>query len=122
MPVRPKIVAVVDDDLGMLKAIERLLKAHGFQVEALSSAEAFLAGGASEHADCLLLDIHLGRMSGLELHRQLTNSGRALPVIFITAVDDEGTKQQALGAGCVDFLRKPFTSQVLFAAIQKALG
>ncbi|SDR64285.1 Response regulator receiver domain-containing protein [Rhizobiales bacterium GAS113] len=122
MPIRQKIVAVVDDDRSMLKAIERLLGARGFRVEVSLSAEAFLASGASEYADCLLLDIQLGQMSGLELRRQLAKCGCTIPVIFITAVDAESTRQEALKAGCAGFLRKPFPSHLLFAAIQKALG
>jgi FixJ family two-component response regulator len=121
VPIRQRIVAVVDDDPSMLRAIERLLSARGFGVEASPSAEAFLASGASVHADCLLLDIHLGQMSGLELHRQLAIDGCTIPTIFITAIDDRSTRQEALKAGCVDFLQKPFTSQLLFAAIQKAI-
>ena len=122
MPVEDKIVAVVDDDPDMLKALERLLTVRGFRVEALPSAEAFLARGVSQYADCLLLDIHLGHMSGFDLRRLLAISGCAIPIIFITAVDDESTREEALKAGCVDFLRKPFTSKLLFAAIQKAVG
>jgi FixJ family two-component response regulator len=122
VPIRQKIVAVVDDDPGMLKAIGRLLAAHGFRVEASPSAEAFLASGASEYADCLLLDIQLGQMSGLELRRQLATSGCTIPVIFITAVEDENTRREALKAGCAGYLRKPFPSHLLFAAIEKALG
>jgi FixJ family two-component response regulator len=122
VPIRQKIVAVVDDDPGMLKAIERLLSASGFRVKASPSAEAFLASTASQDADCLVLDIQLDGISGLELRRLLTNSGCTVPVIFITAFDDERTRQEALKAGCVDFLRKPFPAHCLFAAIQKAVG
>jgi FixJ family two-component response regulator len=122
MPVGKKIVAVVDDDPDMLRAIERLLIVRGFLVEAAHSAEAFLASGASRYADCLLLDIHLGKMSGFELRDLLTAAGCPIPIVFITAFDDERTRQQALRAACVDCLHKPFTSQLLFAAIQKAIG
>ena len=122
VPTKQKIVAVVDDDPSILKAIERLLSARGFQVETWLSAEAFLAGGASKYANCLLLDIHLGQMSGLELRRQLANSGCTAPIIFMTGNDDERTRQEALKAGCADFLHKPFPSHLLFAAIAKTIG
>jgi FixJ family two-component response regulator len=122
VPIRQKMVAVVDDDPGMLKSIERLLSARGFRVDVSPSAEAFLASTTAREADCLVLDIQLEEMSGLELRRQLTKSGRTVPVIFITAFDDECTRQDALNAGCVDFLRKPFLSHLLFAAIEKAIG
>jgi FixJ family two-component response regulator len=116
------MIAVVDDDLGMLKAVERLLRAHGFLVMGSTSAEAFLASDASKKADCLVLDIQLDHTSGLELHRRLARSGRAVPVIFITAFEDERTRDEAIEAGCVDYLRKPFPSRLLLAAIQRALN
>jgi FixJ family two-component response regulator len=120
--MQQKIVAVVDDDPSILKAISRLLTAHHFQVEVSSSAEAFLANAASRNADCLVFDINLEKMSGLELRRRLTDSGSTIPVIFITAFDDERTRQEALEAGCVDYLRKPFLAHLLLAAVEKALG
>ena len=122
VPTKQKIVAVVDDDPSILKAIERLLSARGFQVETWLSAEAFLAGGASKYANCLLLDINLSQMSGLELRRQLANSGCTAPIIFMTGNHDERTRQEALKAGCTDLLRKPFSSHILFAAIARAIG
>ncbi len=112
----------VDDDTSTLKAIERLLSARGFQVETWLSAEAFLASGASRYVNCLLLDIHLGQMSGLELRRQLANSGCTTPIIFMTGNHDDGTRQEALKAGCADFLRKPFSSHILLAAIARVIG
>jgi FixJ family two-component response regulator len=120
MSIRRQVVAVIDDDPGMLKAIERLLGAKGFDVEAFASAEAFLAGAAASEATCLVLDIHLGGMSGIELRRRLAESGSRLPVVFITALDDEATRKEAMEAGCVAFLRKPFLSHLLIDAIEKA--
>jgi FixJ family two-component response regulator len=122
VPTKQKIVAVVEDDTSTLKAIKRLLSARGFQVETWLSAEAFLASGASRYANCLLLDINLGQMSGLELRGQLANSGCTAPIIFMTGNHDERTRQEALKAGCADFLRKPFPSHILFAAIARAIG
>jgi FixJ family two-component response regulator len=119
--MRQKTVAVVDDDPSVLKAIERLLAAHRFQVVVSPSAEAFLANASSKDADCLVLDIHLDKMSGFELRRQLADCGWTIPIIFITAFDDERTYQEALKAGCIDYLRKPFPSRLLLAAIEKAL-
>lgn len=116
------MIAIVDDDLGMLKAVERLLRAHGFLVTGSTSAEAFLASDASKKADCLVLDVQLDHTSGLELHRRLASCGHAVPVIFITAFEDERTRNEAIKAGCVDYLRKPFPSHLLLAAIEKALN
>jgi FixJ family two-component response regulator len=120
MSIRRKLVTVVDDDPAMLRAIERLLATKGFDVEAFASAEAFLASTAATKASCLVVDIHLGGMSGIELRHRLAASGSRLPVIFITAHDDEATRKAAMKAGCVALLRKPFLSRLLLDAIEKA--
>ena len=122
MVTRRKAVAVIDDDPAMLKAIERLLTAKGFDVVAFDSAESFLSLGDKNKPTCLVLDIHLGGMSGIELRRRLTASGSEIPVIFITALDDEPTRTEAMSAGCVAYLRKPFPSHLLMAAIEKAMS
>ena len=87
-----------------------------------TSAEEFLDSGEAEHVDCLLLDIHLGGLSGIELRRQLTASRPDLPVIFMTALDDDAIRQQALRAGCVVCLRKPFAARELMDAIARAIS
>ena len=115
-----KIIAVVDDDPSMLRAAGNLLEAHGFVVKAFASAEEFLDRGAAGQVDCLLLDIDLGGMSGIELRRQLKASGSELPVIFMTALDDEAVRAEAQKAGCVAFLRKPFLARHLIDAIENA--
>jgi FixJ family two-component response regulator len=113
-------VTVIDDDPTMLKAVERLLRVKGFDVETFASAEAFLAGTGT--STCLVLDIHLGGMSGIELRRRLIASGTQSPTIFITAVDDEFTRKEAMETGCVAYLRKPFLAHLLISAIDKATG
>ena len=117
-----KTIAVVDDDPSMLRGIVRLLGAHGFGTQAFASAEAFLADVGARAAACLVLDIHLSGISGIELRQRLTASGCRLPVIFITAVDDEATRAEAIGAGCIAYLRKPFPSNKLVGAIKEAIG
>jgi FixJ family two-component response regulator len=119
MPTLPKIIAVVDDDANMLKGMERLLGAYGFVTKVFGSAEAFLDLNAAADVDCLLVDIHLGGMSGIELRRHLTASGCKLPVIFMTAFDDEATRTQAQSAGCIAFLHKPFAANLLIGAIEQ---
>jgi FixJ family two-component response regulator len=119
MPTLPKTIAVVDDDASMLKGIERLLGAYGFATKVFASAEAFLDRNAAADVDCLLVDIHLGGMSGIELRHHLTASGCKLPVIFMTAFDDEATRMQAQSAGCIAFLHKPFTADLLIGAIER---
>ena len=116
-------VAVVDDDLGMLAGLQNLLDAHGFATRVFASAEAFLDFySAAIDIDCLLLDLHLGGMSGIELRRQLKASGSTIPIIFMTAHDNDAIRRQALEEGCIAYLRKPFPSRLLFAAIEKAAG
>ena len=120
MQKRRKTVAVVDDDPSMLRAAENLLDAHGFATRSFSSAEEFLGAIAANHIDCLLLDIHLGGMSGIDLRQQLKSSRPALPIIFMTALDDEAARQEALRTGCIACLRKPFPAHQLMDAIEKA--
>ena len=120
MPTRRKVIAIVDDDLGTLDAIGLLLDAHGIEVRAFDSAEAFLARDVAEQIDCLLLDIHLGGLSGIGLRQRLEASGSTLPVVFMTGLDDADTRRQALRAGCIAYLQKPILARQLMDAIHKA--
>jgi FixJ family two-component response regulator len=117
---RPKVV-IVDDDEVLRKAIARLLTSHGFATEVFESAEAFLSCLTSLGAACLVLDIHLTGMSGLELRRRLNAMGSELPVVFITATDDDDIRSQAVKVGCVACLRKPFAADMLISAISQAI-
>jgi FixJ family two-component response regulator len=121
MATRQKIT-VIDDEPSVLKATERLLHAKGFEVETFASAEAFLTCGARRPTTCLVLDIKLGGMSGIELRRRLRASNPNLPVIFITGIDREATRKEAMEAGCVAYLQKPFLSHALIEAIERATG
>ena len=114
-------IAVVDDDPSMLQGLSRLLSAHGFRVQTFTSAELFLDGIAKCEADCLLVDIHLGGISGIDLKRKLTSSGSDLPVIFMMAIDAEATRQEAFSVGCVACLRKPFLAKLLIDAIESTV-
>ena len=122
MSIRRKVVAVIDDDPAMLKAVERLLNAMGFDATTYVSAEAFLEGAIASKAECLVLDINLGGISGIELRRRLAASGSTLPTIFITGVDDESTHREAAEVGCVACLHKPFSAKLLIDAIDQATG
>lgn len=115
-----RIVAVIDNDQSMLTSIGRLLSARGITSELYISAESFIAATAASAADCLLVDINLDGISGIELRRKLTASGSSIPTIFMTAVDDEEIRQTAIEAGCIAFLRKPFAARLLIDAIDKA--
>jgi FixJ family two-component response regulator len=114
------VVIVVDDDPAFLKSVVRLLSVHGFATQAFSSAEALLDSDALKTATCMLLDIHLGGISGIELRRRLAASGSKCPVIFMTSIDDDATRSEAMKAGCVAYLKKPFAPQSLLDAIARA--
>jgi FixJ family two-component response regulator len=119
----PPTVAVVEDDPSMRRSIERLLNAHGHRTHGYASAETFLESEfAGSTIGCLVLDIHLAAMSGIQLRRQLRVSGSTLPVIFITAVDDEALEAEARGTGCVAYLHKPFAAKLLLSAVDDALS
>ena len=115
------LVAIVENDASMLRGIVRLLSAHGFYTQAFASAEAFLDRKIVNEVACLILDIHLDGISGIELRRQLTKSGSPLPVIFITGTDDEATRKEAIEARCVAYLLKPFSANLLIGAIEEAM-
>ena len=114
------VVIVVDDDAGFLKGVVRLLTHNGIQSRAFASAEALIENGGPQTATCLLLDINLGGISGIELQRRLAASGSKCPVIFMTAHDDEATRNDAVDAGCMAYLCKPFAAHDLLDAIRKA--
>lgn len=114
---RMRTIAIVEDDPSMLQGLNRLLSARGFNVQAFSSAELFLEDAADCKAACLLLDIQLGGISGIELKRRLASSGGNLPVIFMTGISDEAVRREALEVGCVAFLKKPFLAKLLIEAI-----
>lgn len=114
-------IAVVDDDDSVRRALGRLLRAAGFQASSYSSAEQFLADAPRVRTDCLVLDIHLGGMSGLDLQRQLVAANASPPVIFITAAEDSETPERARRAGCVAFFQKPVPGKSLLAAVRNAV-
>jgi FixJ family two-component response regulator len=120
MAAQSTVVVVVDDDPGFLKSVARLLSVHGFATRTFSSAEALLDNDAARTATCVLLDIHLGGISGIELQRRLAAGGSNCPVIFMTAIDDDATRKEAIDVGCIAYLRKPFAPQLLLDAIREA--
>ena len=119
--MRKPLIAIVDDDASVRKALERLLKAAGFEATSFASAPEFLQGGLATPPECLVLDIHLGGMNGFELYEQLLSGGSSLPVIFITAHDDAATREHARQIGSSGYLRKPFEQHALLGAIYRAL-
>jgi FixJ family two-component response regulator len=115
-------VILIDDDTSVLRALRRLLLAADFKVLAFNSAEAFLATQIPARNVCLLLDIYLPGMNGIDLCGTLAASGRSLPTILMTANDDEATQKIARNAGVLATLYKPFDADVLLATIARALA
>jgi FixJ family two-component response regulator len=115
------LICVVDDDSLMRESITRLLRSFQFRVAAVASAEEFLSSDYFTETACLILDQRLPGTSGLELQRQLVADHSNVPIIFITAHEEEYCRRQALQTGAVAFLYKPFTEQELLNAIDSAL-
>lgn len=119
---QPTSIAVVDDDASVRKSLSRLLRGAGFEVETYSSAELFLSRDPETQPDCLVLDISLGGMSGLELRTELTEAGVRIPVVFITAHEDAATLRGLKEASEAPCLRKPFDETLLFEAIGNVIA
>jgi len=113
--------AVVDDDASLCKALSRLLTAAGIASTIYPSAEAFLTDSLIREPDCLILDIQLGGMSGLELQRSLHATDRHIPLIFITAHDEPELRQEAERGGCLAYLRKNDSGKELLAAVRSVV-
>jgi FixJ family two-component response regulator len=118
---KSKMVAIVDDDDLMRGALQGLLKAVGLPAQAFASAEEFLKSGQQRHAGCLIADIRMPGMSGLQMQAQLNAEHCRIPIIFITAHGDEKMRMQALRAGAVEFMAKPFNDEALLESVRAAL-
>jgi FixJ family two-component response regulator len=116
------LIAVVDDDEAVRTAIANLVRSLGFSAAIFASAEAFLACAGYGRESCVIADVQMPGMSGLELQRHLIATGRGVPVILITAFPGEHVRDQAMAAGAVGFLGKPFEGHHLIDCIGKALG
>jgi FixJ family two-component response regulator len=120
MSTRP-LISVVDDDESVRESLPDLLKEFGFDAQAFSSAEEFLASDSVSQTSCLLLDVAMPGMTGPDLQRELTNRRREIPIVFITAHRDESVRPRLLAQGAVECLFKPFTETDLLAALNTAL-
>lgn len=116
-----QVVYVVDDDPSVGKALERLVRSAGYEVRTFTSALGFLDGGMPEALACLVLDVNMAGLNGLELQEYLGNKGISLPIVFITGVGTVPDSVRAMKAGAVDFLQKPFSDQDLLGAISRAM-
>ena len=112
-------IAVVDDDPAVLKALSRLLRSHAFRARTYGSGQEFLSALPAGLPDCLIVDLQMPEMNGLELQQHLVGNGIKIPTILITAYDDVALRDQA---GLVASLRKPLQEKALFDAIDKAVG
>lgn len=115
------IIAIVDDDEPLREALGSVLKAAGFFIDTFASAEEFLASPHRQEIACLILDVRLPGMSGIELQRRLAESGCTIPIIFVTAHGDASLRDMLLKAGAAGFLNKPVRSDTLLREIHSAL-
>ena len=114
-------VAIVDDEEGIRKALRRLLRASGLDAESYANGQEFLNAAAEKQPDCVVLDLHMPGMSGLQVLRKLKSTGQLLSVVVITAHDEPETRNQCMNAGACAYLRKPLEDRLLLNAISAAM-
>lgn len=115
-----RYVAIVDDDPGVLKALARLLRTHALSVATFESGQQFLASLPQSRPDCLILDLQMPEMDGLDVQLDLARRGIRIPTIIITAHDEAGIRERCRSAGAIAYLAKPVPQAALFAAIEVA--
>ena len=120
--LKEPLISIVDDDQAVRKSIRRLLRSFGFTAEAFDSAVAFLASPRLDETACLIADINMPGMTGMELYGRLIDAGRAIPTILITAYPDDAVRERALNDGVVCYLRKPFEEADLLLCVREAIG
>ena len=120
--LKESLISVVDDDQAVRESIRRLLRSLGFTAEAFDSAAAFLASPRIDQTACLIADINMPGMTGVELYGHLIDAGRAIPTILITAYPDDSVRERALNDGVICYLRKPFEEADLLLCVREALG
>ena len=113
-----RLIVVVDDDGAVCNAISNLLESGGFQARSFHSVDDFLQSELLGHTACLILDVRMPGLSGLDLQTEIVQCNLSIPIIFITAHADEGAREQAMQAGAVAFLSKPFSADVLLSAVR----
>ena len=117
----PPLISIVDDDDSLRNSLNNLIRSVGFGAQGFSSAEAFLKSNQLHDTACLILDVRMPGMSGLDLQRQLMAADCQIPIVFITSHGDDDARSRALAAGAVEFLYKPFREEALLNAIHTAL-
>jgi FixJ family two-component response regulator len=116
------VISVVDDDAFVRQATENLLQSVGLGVATFASAEAFLDSNLADDTSCLITDLQMSGLTGLELQQRLIDGGKRIPIIFITAFFSESAKKQALECGAMGFLSKPFSDESLLECLSQALS
>ena len=116
------MMSIVDDDAGVRESISSLVRSAGFRAAVFPSAREFLAAKDTKDAKCLILDVRMPQMTGLELQAYLETTARRIPIIFATGYPDEAEQNRAFDHGAVAYLQKPFGDDALFAAMRLALG
>jgi len=114
-------VAIVDDEEGIRKALSRLLRASGLDAESYANGQEFLDAAAEHRPDCVVLDLHMPGMSGLQVLRKLKAAGQRLSIVVITAHDEPETRERCIDAGACAYLRKPLEDRLLLNAISAAM-
>ena len=115
------VISIIDDDESLRDSTKQLLRSAGYQVVTFDSAESFLDTGATNKTQCIILDVRMPGIGSLEFQRRLNSSGVDVPIVFVTAHGDAGSKAQATEAGAIDFLDKPFEANTLLSTIETAL-
>jgi FixJ family two-component response regulator len=116
-PVADRFVSIVDDDASVRRSTGRLIRSLGLQAETFASADDFLSSGRADQTACLLLDVRMPGMDGLELQRRLADRTPSIPIVFLTARASDDEKRRALEGGAVDFLRKPVSRETLLRVL-----
>lgn len=119
---RVPLIAIIDDDDFLRNSLDNLIRSVGFRAQGFSSAEAFLSSNHAHETACLILDVRMPGMSGLDLQRQMVAANRGIPIIFITSHADDDARARALEAGAVAFLYKPCPEEDLLHSIEVALN
>ena len=117
MSTKRNVIAIIDDNLGILAALSRLLSALGYGTELYASTKEFLDAAMMTEAICLIVDVQLGESCGIEFAQHLVNAGFTIPIIFMGANSNESAKRRAVEIGCLAFLTKPFSADALIHAL-----
>jgi FixJ family two-component response regulator len=122
VPKAKPLISIVDDDESMREALKGLIRSLGYTAEAFASAAEFLSSRRVPRTSCLIADVMMPGMTGVELHRHLVTSGKTIPTILITAHPDDSVRERALADGVIGYLSKPFSEHDLLACIRSSLA